>query len=278
MRSLNHTFVRALFLVLLALSGLDAQTFARNDESSAVRLSYTDLAAILARVRELIKSSNASFAPKYQTPIEYLDVGNGHSNVELTQDMSVAQLASAPEIAYSIQYVYRFSDAPISSVRIDLSDYRREVAVGGQSRTDVDALSNLVLTDLNAHGVTFAGPGFRTTASMMLSMVACTLIMFALFMASPKRAKVLIACLGFAILAVLYFMPWSEWLAGTTIYAGDSSFLKRNAPLLTLLGVVVPLIGMGAAMVRWFVKHFRYATQAANDSLHESRNDNAHLM
>ena len=278
LRFFIRIFAGSFFLVLLVCTDSNAQAYTRNEEMSSVRLSYAELMAIIGRTREMIKNSNAAYAPKYITPTEYLDVGNGHQTVELTTEFSVAQLSTAPQTASSVHYVYRFPDAPISSVQLNLADYRRDVAVGGQSRVDVDALSNLIVNDLNEHTLMFAGPGFRLAATTTLSLVALSLLIFGLAIESPKYARIVLACLSISFFAFLFLPPWSEWLSGAAVYAGDSSFLTRNGPLFTFVGLLISLLGICAGVIRWLLIQFRYSTQVEKDSLEKRRNDTAYLM
>jgi hypothetical protein len=266
--------------LLLALSTCcdsSAQTFRRRSESPSVRLSYNDLTGIVERTRELIKTSNASFSASYESPHEYLDIDDGQAQVEITHDFSPASLGSAPEVAYSVRYQYKYANAPVSSVEFTLADYSRSVAVEGQSRTDVDAISNLILSDLNKYSVSFSGPGFRTGGSLALMVFSYCLIFFGVLAPLSKRGRIVLIGLALCIWVAFYSVPWTEWLPGTAVYSGDASWFKRNSPVLTFIGALLPVFTSISGVLFWLLKQIR-STAQPNDESDIQNAPPAHLM
>jgi hypothetical protein len=280
LRPVHGITICLLLLALLTCRSSDGQTFTRRTEIPPVRLSYNDLTGVVERARELIKTSNASFSSSpYEHPHEYLLVDDRVAQVEITRDFSPASLAGAPEVAYIARYQYRFPDAPVSSVEFTLADYARDVVVEGQSRTGVDAISNLISSDLNRHNTSFAGPQFRSVGSLALLLFLFCAFAFAGLAPLSVPGRIALYGLGLCILVGLYSIPWSYWLAGTEVYAVDASWFQRHAPVLTFIGVLLPVFTSIVAGVRWMIKQIRPASQSADGSSAIRDNDRSvHLM
>lgn len=264
-------------LTVLNGGDLSAQTYTRRYDVAPVRLSYGELLDLVAGTRDLIRTSNSSYSPTYERPHESLYVDDGAAQVSLTQDFSPASLVGAPEIGYSMTYEYRFADGPVSHVSVRLSDYSRNIQVEGKSRSEVDSISNFILSTLSRYTFSFAGPGFRTLGSLALTLFGWSLMIFAVMAPIPLRNRILLLTTALFVWLGLFLLPWQNWLPGTAVYAGDASWLRRNSPLLTFLGAMLPVAGAIYKLVSWLLNQVRQSSQQ-NGSEQSGHDQPAHLM
>ncbi len=219
-----------------AALGTSAQAFSKTSDLPPVRMSYGDLANIVQRASHLIRTTNASFHREFDREHESLDVSDHESTLELTEGISTSSLSSGPEVSYHVTYDYLYSDAPIYHVAVDLSDYSRRVVVKGYSKTDVDAVSSLICGDLNARASSLAGPEFRSVG--LLFIFAFAMMLFALggFARVPIWIRIGLFLSGLVVVVVTSVLPWSDWLPGTSVFAGDSSWFVRHSAVVGFVG------------------------------------------
>jgi hypothetical protein len=220
-----------------------AQTLTLTNNAPPVEMSYNDLAQIIAQVRDLIAKSNGSFSSPYERAYESLEVADAQSKIELKKDFNTSLFDSAPSVAHSVVYQFQFDGAPVSSVQIRLGDSVREITISGTSRTSIEAISALIMADLYEHRAAFAGFVFRGVAGAVLLVLAQALILVPVFAPLEKKEKVVLAFVGIAMLVCLYVLPWDDWLAGTAVFAGDSSFAVRHSALISLVGTTIAIAG-----------------------------------
>lgn len=58
----------------------------------------------------------------------------------------------------------------------------------------------------------------------------------------PTGCSVGLLIFGPLLSISVWVLPWKNWFPGTAVYAGDASWLVRNSPLLSLVGVFLTLI------------------------------------
>jgi hypothetical protein len=260
---MRRHFLVCMFAVIVTAPSLSAQTFSRSRNVPPIGLSYGDLVNIISRARQLIKTSNASYSPpRYDEPSETLTVGDGENQFSVSGDISAASLASSPPVAYDITYIYFNKGAPVSSVQIELVEYERNITVSGSSQTAVDAVLDLISSDLGKHACSLCGSTVRTAGGIII-MFLLSIAIFALAISLISTEKPRLMILGVLTLLIsevllqllLFLPPWNKWLPDVAVYAGNSSWLQRNSALLTLVGTAITIFSVLATLIRWLIKH-----------------------
>lgn len=230
-------------IVSLAISpGLLAQTFesTRITEYSAVRLSYDNLSRILMKIQRFVEKANEN--EHCNSVGEHLTVDDGVLSIELRGDYSRTAFSGAPETAYSVYFYYDgCTQAPISSVTLSLWDGTRRLAVTGHSSDQVQALTTLATEDITQFESDFGGVWFRLIGLLLLLTIAIAFFCFPAVLTTRLRKYISIG-FGLAIFLSLFVCPWSKWFPGTAVYSGSASFLLRNGPIISFLGLVATVV------------------------------------
>lgn len=239
-----------------AAHGAEA-TFSRSESFLTIRTSYSHLYSAVERFRNFIDTANRDAQREYEDESLRLSVGEFMMTLEagfLEQDLSGAPTAT------DIWYEYRNRRAPISGVDIRLSDHSREVTVSGTSREQVDALLGLIARDVRQFEGGVGGLTQRLIGGMLLVLVGGVLVGLATGGISKGFFRWLAVVSGLTFQLSIWVLPWESWFPGTTVFPGEASFLVRNAPLLSFLGVVLTVLTF-AATIAWSA----YAAQKGSD-------------
>jgi len=230
-----------MFLVILQTGASTmAATYSRSAQLTPVRMSQSELLSIVGRIRAFVDFANRDIEPERRS--EKFELEGGPSKLVLTGRFGASELAGAPEFATRVLYWYRVNrDAPISDVSIWLSDYSRELAVEGTSREQVEALVSLMSQDLGARSIPFGGRMQRLFGGLVLMLVGWGVVALS-NLARNRRIQIALMVSGLLLVLCTIVLPWSDWLPGTAVYPGDASWLVRNSPFLSLLGVVLTLV------------------------------------
>jgi hypothetical protein len=239
--------------ILGACRPLRAQTYTRRSELPPVHLNYNDLAAIVGRAEQLISTANKPFSPEFERPSESLDLQDDQTKVEFTQDITTSALESAPPISNEIYFTYSFNGAPISNVTMYLYDYRRELSISGQSKTDVDALSQLMSSDLARHTTILGGFGFRTVGFLLLTILYSTLFALGFAPNLSKMNRIITFSIAAILVISVWAAPWQNWFPGTAVYSGDVSWFVRNQAIVSFMGMCATVVfGFIAVLAPFF--------------------------
>jgi hypothetical protein len=141
-RLASNALISILLMIGLAFASAAAE-YSRTETFSPVRLTYGDMTSLINRVHQFLTTANAPVSPNTYYS-EEMTIRGSLSQIRLKKDFSISALTGAPEEAYSVRYSYSRDSAPISSVDIDLGDYRRQVTVEGSSSDQVAALLSLL--------------------------------------------------------------------------------------------------------------------------------------
>jgi hypothetical protein len=257
--SLCRILKLALVVSVAFPAGLLAQTSesARVTEYPAVRLSYDDLSKTATTIHRFVQKANAGAECIFPST-EHVTVDDGISSISVSGDFSSAAFSSAPQVAYSVEYYYSgCPQAPISEVTLSLSDSFRKLAVKGRSADEVQALTTVATEDLSQFQASLGGSGFRTAGFLALMLLAAALISSgAVAFISASRAWGLAwVGVGLGIYLVLEICPWGTWFPGTAVYSGSASFLVRNEPVISLFGVLLPVVTGATSVAIRLLRH-----------------------
>lgn len=230
---------------------VQAAVYSKKTRIGAIRFSQSDLLEILRKVGEVVDSANASYK-SYYGPSRTLSVGTEEVSIEIGGELTLERLRVAPQVAHRIFYWYRNEGAPISKVWFMFDDFSRAVEIEGGSPEQVDALFALLEKELGAYITWFSGPLFR-----FILMVAFFLLGW-IMLSLPARRTVTrlsanLAGLLFMILAPVLMFFGVDWFPGVAVYAGEPSFLARNNPLISFLGLLLaPILFILQIGWEWF--------------------------
>jgi hypothetical protein len=104
----------------------------------------------------------------------------------------------------------------------------------------VDALTELLIRDLEQAEFAFGGFRHRLVGGFVLLFIGVTLIGLTRVMTGFSRWFSVTAGLG--ILLSLLVLPLSSLFPGATAFPGEASILVRQAPLISFLGLVATLL------------------------------------
>jgi hypothetical protein len=213
--------------------------YTRTASFSCVRGSYSQLFAVVERMRSFLEVANSASKSE---PRESLRLSAGGAKVELTTGFSQQDLAGAPDSTTDIWYSYRRFDAPLSAIDLRLGDYSREVTVSGTSREQVDGLVGLLVEELGHLQSGLGGPQYRMIAGLSLIVIGGVIVGLGTsgLVAGFYRWLAIVSGLGFQL--AVWVLPFESWFPGTTLFRGDASFLVRNSPLFTFLGAVLTVV------------------------------------
>src|SRR4029453_9524463 len=158
----------AILFLSLATPSLFAKTaeFSETRTLPPLKLSATDLDAVLHKTQAFIASSNGS-AGDQGSARENVKLGVRGHEIEIPH-FSLASSVAFPREIFKFSYTYNRPDRPISSVTIDLGDYSRRVSVTGRVEDQVKAISNLIEKDLLRFSTIVGGASFRRLAGVCL--------------------------------------------------------------------------------------------------------------
>lgn len=257
----RYVFVAVLAGASLSLSAADPQ-YSRTRELPALKMTFEELDAALAKAYNLLGSANSQASNKDQAR-ETLTLRSGPDEIEI-QGHAFPPDVRLPKVAFRASYSYSLPDAPVSTLRLSLDDAFRQITVSGTAADQVEAICSSLERDLSAHAVAFGGSLFRGMVGYLLATVLMTsFIISGTYCIAERRWRALgmplFSLLGFALLLAL---PFDELLAGFAVYKGDSSLLVRFAPQISFISLLVSIVAIPLSYLlpRWIDR--RRARQA----------------
>lgn len=256
--------------------------FSSSEEIPALRLKYSQLEEILTKASQLATDANRQFSQSSNF-VDYLQANFGNewinekgnfierqrSNIwsrfpeeeisfvsggdtETLVTHEFQKNNSLPDESYEVTYTYSFrSDAfPVTSIKVLLGDYRRQIEIRGNSLQNVEAIKNNLKADLLKHSTILGGMSFRSGALLVVLISISFLFMFTvinIIEGKPKSWILAILC-GFAIYS-LFVLPFKHWFPGAAIYREDPSFIVYYGPEIGFGGFI---LGIVALVVPWF--------------------------
>jgi hypothetical protein len=235
-----------LFICLCVVTHVHAQqtqTYARKVHLSPMRMSYDDLAVVIRQLRSLVNTANGSIKAddRYITDRLRIVASGRELTVERFSDAKAIQ--NAPARSTRVSYTYQAaSEAPISSVDIELADFSRDIEVKGTSPAQVDAITAMLVTHLSEAATMFGGWGFRLAAGLTAYVFIGLLLALPRLANVPKVVATTASLIALALMTAVWVLPWDDWFPGTAAYAGDVSFLTRYGPEISAIGVVLSVL------------------------------------
>jgi hypothetical protein len=222
-------------------------TFSRSDSYCALNLTYSNLSALLARIRNL---RDLAFKENNISPlIEWLKLDAGDISVMIENDFSNTSLLSGPEVTTYVHYYYVASteESPVYQIDLTLGDTIRSLSVVGKSKENVDIIVSTLSDDVRKLGCTLGGSTVRSVAGGIL--VASGLFLsFIGFFTKSSQIQWFFTSLVIVCNLCVWIPPWQSWLPGTAVYVAGASFAVRNSPMIGVLGVVVGLISLAVTI------------------------------
>jgi len=230
-------------LLVTSLSGAE-QLYTRATELPPIKMGYSDLQDSLDRASKIIFEANTQHdIDKYISESITFDAND--TKIEISGHSFLPSGIKLPKRVYYVFYEYRHSDAPISGVKISLSDYSRTLTVSGKSPEQIDALSAMLTNDLMKFSSNIGGSWFRMVLGLIKFILIALVAILTLYCVVEKRIRLIgIPIFLLIILICLYSLPFDDILSGFAIYSGDSSIFIRYGPQMTFWGVIVTIIGI----------------------------------
>jgi hypothetical protein len=125
--------------------------YIRTRDLPALKLSFSDMQAILEKAANLLSDANAN-APKEKEFYfrETLTVGTEPDQIEIAGH-SFPSNARLPKAAIPFSYYYSWTDAPVSRLQLDLRDTSSRLVVSGTAVDQVESISAALERDLLQH-------------------------------------------------------------------------------------------------------------------------------
>lgn len=234
-------------LVLLAVPMTGASTAATitrtDDDFGPVLMSYTDLQALLQTAHHQIRILNTG--SKSILNYESLKITKGRDTVDFDNLGPEIDLKGAPDEATEVRYLYHNQGAPLSNVDINLNDYHRRISVSGE--TDAVHTTWTVLKSTLSEHQTW-GRGGRWRFIFFVPFLSLGIVLLVLGTQSDifgfsirKRIALQYSALP---LLVLWFIVPDDFLSGTLILWGPTSFWQRNMTTIAVIGTLASVIGI----------------------------------
>lgn len=234
------------------LSAAEAQ-YSRSRELPALKMSFSDLQAILTKTFNLLSTANGQ-ATKKEYLREELTVGAGSDEL-VVAGHAFPPSARVPKAIFRLSYSYSWSDAPVSSLRLDLADYTRRLTVSGSAADEVEAICASLERDISEHAAVMGGALFRNASGGCLFALLVTCFLWTgTYCIAERRWRLLgMPICSLIGLLLLVLLPFDEFLAGFAAYQGESAFLVRYGSQISFLSLVVSVatIPLAYFFPRW---------------------------
>ena len=213
--------------------------YSRSRELPPLKTSFSDLEAALTKAFNLLATANGQ-APNKESLRETLTVGAGSDELEVAAH-TLPLSARVPKVAYRLSYSYLWSEAPVSSLRLDLGDSTRRLAVSGSAADQGEAICTSLERDLSEHSAIVGGAEFRFISEYIFGMVLVICLLYtAAYCIVERRWRLLgMPIFSFLGLLLLFLLPFDEFFPGFAVYQGDPSFFVRFGPQISFLSLIV---------------------------------------
>lgn len=232
-----------LFLVLFLLS---AHSVVRSQEPEytmefsllPIRMSVNDLSSLLSKINRFVLVTKAALPHSADRTINELALSDDVHRFQVSNDFSAHTLKSAPSTSLSASYTYRGLDSePISRVSIELNEYNRKISVSGRSEEQVEALAQLMRSEMQAYETYWGGIQIRFLGFLAFFIAFAGLMYFRHPIA---KAGVLL----FSGTWLFCFLFVTSLTPGAAIYKSSPSFFVRFAPEISFASLVAGVVGV----------------------------------
>jgi hypothetical protein len=219
-----------------------------------LRMSVNDLSSLLLKVRHFISAiPNINGA----TLADELVLSDGLRRFQVKGDYSISTLRSAPEVAQKASYYFSASSGAVTRISLDLGDYGRTISVSGDNQEQVEALAQLLYSDLQMRETWFGGIFMRLT-------LCAVLLAFGFLV--PLRLKRTASQVSLSLLFMVsaYYVGFNDNLfPGTLIFKDSPSFVTRYSAEISFVGAILSFVGIVVPLVLSGFKHSKSAGELA---------------
>lgn len=255
-------FVAALLLIA-ATTGHGQTELTKEFALDPVNMTYADVSSILDELKEVVGRANGDFIRSFEEqhsflPIEWIrvSVSSEQDTLELKEWGRLSDVRGVPTVGYSMRMSYELLGAPISNIRITLTDGYRSVSIRGTDAAQVNAVSALLRERFDSYSKLLGGSTVRMYGGASLLLLGWVLSAATdFFLMYPnkwplKRRMLVSILLALLLIGVIFLLPWSRWLPGVAIYSGSASFIDRYINVISAFGVVLT-IAIPVASMLW---------------------------
>jgi len=225
----------------------EAEVFSRNTQLNPLALSRAQFQELVDRINHFVEAANQrdSFCKTHNVSIEASD-----EQTRLTFEASsiVEDIHRIPAVTtgLTINYTCYSETASISNLRLNLEDYRREVSVGGHQPDQVDALTSLIKSKLEACNVS-SGPSFRANITTCIFTIFVTAgIVLLILPFTGRKTRFYWLSSPFIIVGFTSLNFLAGWLKpffpGFAVYEGDVSIIHRYSVEIGLSLALLPIL------------------------------------
>jgi hypothetical protein len=249
MRALFSAGWITILLFISVPSDTTAAEYTRYRDLGPIRMGQDDLVEAIRKIQDKLRVANGASSTNPSTaPIEFLQLSD-EDEIKVAENglRSWGFLARAPRLTLDVHYHYILeTDAPITRIDLVLADDSRVLSVTGQSENEVNALSALLMEELNKHTVSLAGPVFRIVLWVMLMvfLFAVSLLIQWKHNSFGLRTQIIHVPVVLFLWCLAAWLPAERWFPGTAVFQGDPSFANRNAGLIGLIGLIITIISI----------------------------------
>jgi hypothetical protein len=130
--------------IVFACPSFGEVTYSKSLEVPPLRISYSDLQAVLDKAASLMNTANGGLSPR-----EEMELRRGELQIRMSGHRLDQERARLPQTLDRFEYsAITREDAPVTRVNLSFSDFSRTVRVQGQSPDHVDAVVSVLRDDL----------------------------------------------------------------------------------------------------------------------------------
>jgi hypothetical protein len=244
--SMRH--ILALLALVWSLPSAAQAMYSKSTEFSALRVSYSAMQTLLDKAGSLSSTANGGSIPER----EEVALQARELKISLSGRQFLSSPAKVPDQIDSLNYSYFASrGSPITQVELDLSGYRRVLAVRGSSADQVDAVFAALSSELTALSHPVGGGAVQSFLRVMMLTIFVPLAVATgwnwYVLRSRAYAAVAIGSIG--VLLLMLILPLDQLLAGFLAVRGDPSVAVRYGPEISLVGLLLAIVGIPAAVL-----------------------------
>jgi hypothetical protein len=250
----TNNFALCIFILFSSEPVTAQPVFSVEREFGPVRLTQQQVVELTTRLQVFAERQGSATGSSDRVSHRLL-LSDGQNALEVTEEVSLSALASAPPVATTLRYSRRSRMGAIRAIRLDFTDTLRTLEVAGQSQDQVEAVANLAGDIVSQSEAIFGGSRRRTRAGFLMFWFALVLMLTAQHASLPLHStspvRLVMFVVGLCLSISIWLVPWSEMFPGVAVYRDDVSFLVRHQALISFLGLVATIAFGIAGVVRY---------------------------
>jgi hypothetical protein len=232
----------AAMLFAFAASTSAQTSYSKSAELPALRVSYSELQAILDKAAALVVSANSKSA--FEISREQIEIRAGEIRMRISGHTLIEPKIRLPKSADRFTYVIDMRDrAPVTTLEMDFSGSTRSLAVHGSSAEQVDAVFAVLRDELVTMSSSVGGSVLVSFLRFILISVfaSIAIVLFLWWLERRRRQALVMSLVALSLVVLLAVLPIHIVLAGFLAVDGDPSFLVRYGPEKSFLGLILGL-------------------------------------